>query len=35
MKFYEIGVGTDFNVEGKDGTFTKVKEERIVALLER
>jgi hypothetical protein len=29
MKFYEIGVGTDFNVEGKDGTFTKVKEERI------
>jgi hypothetical protein len=29
MKFYEIGVGTDFNVEGQEKTFTKVKEERI------
>jgi hypothetical protein len=29
MKFYEIGVGTNFSVEGQEHTFTKVKEERI------
>lgn len=29
MKFYEIGVGTDFTVDDNPTVYTKVKEERI------
>lgn len=29
MKFYEIGVGTDFTEENSDVVYTKVKEQRI------
>lgn len=29
MKFYEIGVGSDFTVPNKNTVYTKVKEQRI------